>query len=160
MEGKESHKATISPGTIFLPHSCDTSLHLFCNSYLEFLEIDGGHDERLPRMRGGLADPYPRLLRVLPLGHARRPLLSRRIGRSPRGQGGLPQAEVVGGGLCSDRGRCRRRRGLRGRRVEGGRLELSEEESPDERPPVPRLGEGEDLRQAPHVVPARTTLYL
>ena len=38
------------------------------NSYLEFLEIDGRHDERLPGVRGGLADPDPRLLlRVLPL---------------------------------------------------------------------------------------------
>ena len=67
----------------------------------------------------------------------------------PHCQRGLPDAEVAGGGLGSDGGR----RGLR--RVERGRLELAEEESPDERPPVPRLGEGEDLGQAPHVVPAR-----
>ena len=36
--------------------------------------------------------------------------------------------------------------------MEGGRLELSEEESPDERPAVPRLREGQDLGQPPHVV--------
>ena len=49
-------------------------------SHLELLEVDGGHDEGLPGVGGGLADPDPRLLpvRVLPLRGARRPL---RIGR-------------------------------------------------------------------------------
>ena len=47
-----------------------------CRPYLEFLEVDGGHDERLPRVRRRLADPDPRLLRVLTLGQPSRPLLS------------------------------------------------------------------------------------
>ena len=47
-----------------------------CRPYLEFLEVDGGHDERLPRVRRRLSDPDPRLLRVLTLGQPSRPLLS------------------------------------------------------------------------------------
>ena len=45
-------------------------------THLELLEVDGGHDERLPGVGGGLADPDPRLLRILPLGHACHPLFS------------------------------------------------------------------------------------
>ena len=44
------------------------------NIYLELLEVDGRHDEGLPGVRGGLADPDPRLLRVLTLRRARCPL--------------------------------------------------------------------------------------
>ena len=67
----------------------------------------------------------------------------------PHCQRGLPDAEVAGGGLGSDGGR----RGLR--RVERGRLELAEEEPPDEGAAVPRLRERQDLGQPPHVVPAK-----
>ena len=70
------------------------------------------------------------------------PSLLSYVDRRPRGQGGLAHARLDHGG--------RRRRRLC--RVERGRLELSEEESPNEGPAVPGLGERQDLRQATHVV--------